>query len=66
MTRLDVKNYLTQIYKIPTMDVKTINLSGENYVLRFFHNFFLNVTILGSDFIDSSLSFFDMNSVVKK
>ena len=31
MTRLDVKNYLTQIYKIPAMDVKTFNFSGENY-----------------------------------
>jgi hypothetical protein len=31
MTRLDVKNYLTQIYKIPAMDVKTFNFSGENF-----------------------------------
>jgi ribosomal protein L23 len=30
MTRLDVKNYLTQIYKVPVMDVKTLNLSGKH------------------------------------
>ena len=33
MTRIDVKNYLTQIYKIPAMDVKTINLSGKTHRL---------------------------------
>ena len=29
MTRVDVKNYLEQIYKLPVVNVKTINLAGE-------------------------------------
>jgi large subunit ribosomal protein L23 len=29
MTRLDVKNYLEKIYKVPVMDVRTLNHTGE-------------------------------------
>jgi hypothetical protein len=28
MTKFDVVNYLTKIYKVPVMDVNTINVSG--------------------------------------
>lgn len=30
MTRLDVKNYLEQIYKVPVMDVRTVNVMGRS------------------------------------
>ena len=28
MTKFDVRNYLTKIYNVPVMDVKTVNVSG--------------------------------------
>jgi large subunit ribosomal protein L23 len=29
MTRLDVKNYLEKIYKVPVMDVRTVHVMGK-------------------------------------
>ncbi|TRY73737.1 hypothetical protein TCAL_02539 [Tigriopus californicus] len=34
MTRLDVKNYLEQIYQVPVMDVRTVNLTGKTHQHR--------------------------------
>ena len=31
MTKLDVKNYLEKIYKVPVLDVRTKNVSGKTY-----------------------------------
>ena len=32
MTRVDVKNYLERIYKVPVLNVKTINTIGRTFV----------------------------------
>ena len=42
MTKFDVRNYLTKIYNVPVMDVKTVNISGTE------KSFMLMLTLLRS------------------